>query len=420
MQTRSLGLAALVLGCLATAQTPFDYLLVSEQSATGADALHYVHPRTGHAARVVPANNNWTRPSLTTIALDPTDPLTLYGIGGLSTSIAQQIKIFGVQNEELQSQLQVTINGAARVKRASVFQNTLVYTATGSQAGLYQVPLQGGLATLLAPLADPVDVAILGSKAYANSYTSGQSTILEHDLVAGTTRTLGTYGGIRCLAVLGGALVAGTDVGDLVGIDPVTGQSGLLLPTGKPNHVAVGVVLGSLIVFATSLDVWSVANPSTPLYTAQGAITDLEIGVHDRASFFRYGKGCTGTGAQGPVFQYVNLPSIGNANFTLAVRGGRPSSPAVLLVGLSRTRFGATTLPFKLDSVGMPGCELLVAPVADGTVGLDPLGAGSFVLPVPATGLPKGAELNSQWFVLDAGANPLGVSASEGAVAIVR
>ena len=159
---------------------------------------------------------------------------------------------------------------------------------------------------------------------------------------------------------------------------------------------------------------------STPLYSTGNRVTDLEVGVHVMPSWFTYGTGCAGAPSPSPHFEFVNLPALGNAQFAHAVSGGPPSSLAVLIIGFSRLRFAGASLPLPLDPVGMPGCSLLTASHADIGTGLDPRGAGSVVIPIPNQPSLAGGEFSAQWFVLDPAANPLGVAASEGAVAIMR
>jgi hypothetical protein len=85
----------------------------------------------------------------------------------------------------------------------------------------------------------------------------------------------------------------------------------------------------------------------------------------------------------------------------------------LLNVGFSRTNWSGLTLPFPLGGIGMTGCSLLAAPdVAFALANQGGTAAWSVLLPNDP-GL-VGVSFYNQGFVLDPGANPLGVTATGG------
>ncbi len=131
------------------------------------------------------------------------------------------------------------------------------------------------------------------------------------------------------------------------------------------------------------------------------------------ASYATYGAGCSGTvGTPKLAPALGSLPWMGQ---TLTIElTGLPNAvfnAPFGIVGLSKTSWGATTLPLDLGFMGIPGCKLLVSP--DLFVPLANLGGkASWSATVPRTPILIGAVFFQQGFVLDRGANPLGVVVS--------
>ncbi len=113
-----------------------------------------------------------------------------------------------------------------------------------------------------------------------------------------------------------------------------------------------------------------------------------------------YGAGCPGTGGLTPQIGAVGLPTIGNQTFAVSVANGVPASVAIATAG-----FAPTSLPIA-------GCTVLVAPpwYPLPTVFLDGAGAGSALLPIPATPSLAGTLLYAQYLVVDANGPFLGFS----------
>jgi hypothetical protein len=124
-----------------------------------------------------------------------------------------------------------------------------------------------------------------------------------------------------------------------------------------------------------------------------------------------FGTSCPGSLQKAPKIGMRDL--AGNAA-RITIYDANPGAPALLLVGVSRTRFGAVQLPFALDALGFRGCKLytsveLVLPATTGTKGLNK-GYASFDLPFALAATGK-VTLHAQWLSAGTGSlSPGGVS----------
>ncbi len=97
--------------------------------------------------------------------------------------------------------------------------------------------------------------------------------------------------------------------------------------------------------------------------------------------------------------------------------GAGKGTPALGILGTSRTRWGSLALPFSLTGMGAPGCSLytdLVLAFPGVTRGILLPGLYRVEVPVPADSTLAGGVLYGQTFVFDKTYNSLGVRASEG------
>lgn len=136
------------------------------------------------------------------------------------------------------------------------------------------------------------------------------------------------------------------------------------------------------------------------------------------AHYLRFGSACAGL-APAPMLSAVagDLPWIG-ANLRLEVGPIGANTVPFVLMGTSRTAWGALTLPLSLDSIGMPGCKLFADPalVLPMTLGAT---HGSVSMAVPQSVSLLGQLFFQQGLVADPSANALGLvttNAAEGRI----
>lgn len=235
--------------------------------------------------------------------------------------------------------------------------------------------------------ADLVPDFIIGASSYAET-------------VRGGTFQLGWY--------FAGSIRSAVGVGDIDG----DGHADVAVADG-----AVRVLSGS-----TRSDLTIIPDPAT--WIAAGDIngdghTDLVSGGPNGCFAYdlgfpghpgrirRAGVGCIGSNAHLPRARYQGSPLVGHA-IRLTLRGAQPLRGAVLNLG------GPVNVP--LGSVGMSGCTLLA-----GTGWFNfPFFTDAFGMTLPGPimipGDPSlvGATLSAQWACLDANANSVGITLSDG------
>jgi hypothetical protein len=134
-----------------------------------------------------------------------------------------------------------------------------------------------------------------------------------------------------------------------------------------------------------------------------------------------FGQSCAGTLSSSPKIGLRSLPPpaddvrFGNDPASrVHLSDAEPGSPAVLLLGLSRTTFAGKPLPIALSPLGFAGCSLFTSideaiPVTVGAAGKE-RGYGWVDLTLATPGLSR-FTLHGQWLVLGTGATwPGGVS----------
>ncbi|MEM7199011.1 MAG: sulfatase-like hydrolase/transferase [Planctomycetota bacterium] len=106
--------------------------------------------------------------------------------------------------------------------------------------------------------------------------------------------------------------------------------------------------------------------------------------------------------------------------YTVSLTNGAPYAPALLFLVNSRFAFGPVALPFPLEVIGgAPGCYQYVAPGYAFTTTTDAAGAASLPIPVPSSPDLVGLDAYHAWLVVDQQAGGLGVTTSNGLVAVV-
>ncbi len=131
-----------------------------------------------------------------------------------------------------------------------------------------------------------------------------------------------------------------------------------------------------------------------------------------------FGGGCPGSNRETPHIGanglFRNYPCLGSS-VEVVLTGGASNSAAVMLLGTSREKIGAASLPLSLDGLGATGCFLLtniafpvlVAPT-------NSIGCARQSLSIPLLPPLFGSVLYSQWVVVDRGANPASLTTSNG------
>lgn len=133
---------------------------------------------------------------------------------------------------------------------------------------------------------------------------------------------------------------------------------------------------------------------------------------HPNGLASNYGTGCAGLNGV-PVCTTAGLPTLPNPDFGVRVVRALGNAPALLVMGTS-----AAQLPLP----GAPGC-LQLHGLEYGTIGFvvtDPQGTGTVRLALPASRAFDGVQMRTQWAVLDASANALGVATSDAQVLTLR
>ncbi len=128
----------------------------------------------------------------------------------------------------------------------------------------------------------------------------------------------------------------------------------------------------------------------------------------------KYGKGCP----SGLVLSGYAPPVNGTSKlYWYWYSKGGYSTPAMAILGVSKTKWGFLTLPFPLAGMGAPGCFLNTDMVLAFVGFTDPSGTNGRYrvdLPVPYDPLLAGGVIYGQTLVFDKNYNTLGVRASEG------
>jgi len=131
-----------------------------------------------------------------------------------------------------------------------------------------------------------------------------------------------------------------------------------------------------------------------------------------------YGLGCQGTVGR-PELGWFGLPMAGGS-FNIHLDRAVPGNFAILTFGDSDTFEGSTPLPFSLQPLGAPNCSVLGSLLATSLFGTDPVtGQAIVTVTLPPDPLLAGFHFYNQWFCLDASANTLGLTTSNGGAAIV-
>jgi hypothetical protein len=292
-----------------------------------------------------------------------------------------------------------------------------VVEACAKAAGAPQTP------TTLFTLPQAIDLAVQEPLLYVASFDPNTpSALVEYHLTTGTQRIVGSYLGVRAIAVspVTGELLLGTVSGDLVTVDAANGAVTSTTPATTGPLVAVGYSRFGTKVYATSNELWSELGPQQPIYTSTRPITDLGVTRLPTASVVAFGNGCgLGTTAR---WAATGLPLRGNSGFQLQLRGGVANAFTLFALGTSRafaSQLGVP-LPFDLQPLGAPGCPLLVDPQTSLFRTTNVAGEAVVPVPIPNAQSLVGFEFAAQWLLPDPSSGSLGLAVTEGAAFVVR
>lgn len=119
-----------------------------------------------------------------------------------------------------------------------------------------------------------------------------------------------------------------------------------------------------------------------------------------------------------PHLYSTSTPQIGNT-FRVRVAQAPPSAAVLMLMGLSSATWNGNPLPYSLAQYGAPGCNLLLDPFDTRVLFANTTGYTSAVYSIPNNIYALGLHFYDQAFPVDALANPLGLSASNGGVGVL-
>ncbi|MCA8968643.1 MAG: hypothetical protein KDC95_02625 [Planctomycetes bacterium] len=118
-----------------------------------------------------------------------------------------------------------------------------------------------------------------------------------------------------------------------------------------------------------------------------------------------------------PVLSATGTPKIGT-QFSVDCGGLTATTAAGLILGASKTVWGAFNLPLDLTGAGAPGCSLLVS--FDVVSGLPIVsGSGKVTFTIPNQSSLAGVVFHNQFFVLDAAANAMKLTWSNAGTATI-
>src|SRR5262249_21372554 len=154
----------------------------------------------------------------------------------------------------------------------------------------------------------------------------------------------------------------------------------------------------------------------TVLFGNRSFADTWEYGPVAPGTWIPFGTGCNGSAGVPVLTAGSELrPYPGNV-LTVDVTPVPANAAVLVSLGLSRTHWGAVSLPFALDNLGMPGCALF----ASGDATLLRFATGSIAaltIPIPDDQAFVGLAFYTQSFVFDATANAAGATASNAAEA---
>jgi hypothetical protein len=258
--------------------------------------------------------------------------------------------------------------------------------AVGVITGLAFAPCLGGRAHYdsLEIVLDHIPAAQPLSSTFANNLTINAVTVLSSaNYTWNLTASLWNEVGLQNLFIYNGVDDLVVQITSVNGTAPVQG-----LHTGTRQRL------------------WWIASSGTPAPTGtfDNAAQKIEVSMVT-AHTSSHGDGCPGTNGT-PVLSFTGSSQIGQT-LSINLNNGLPSAVSILIVGTTN----AFPFPLDLSFLSMPSCYLYTDLLVTDVMFHDPVGSGSYILPIPATA-PAGFLCYSQFACLDAAANPFGFTTS--------
>ena len=144
-------------------------------------------------------------------------------------------------------------------------------------------------------------------------------------------------------------------------------------------------------------------NTAGPDFGAVEAYSFPQLSNPSQATVF--GHACTGSNLLDPRIRAYGTPRVG-APMMFGMRGAPPAAPTILVMGNKQT--------LALDTLGAPGCVLYASIDWTGVFVTDFSGRAFFSVTLPSSPAIVGLQQSLSWGVLDAGANQLGLTTSNG------
>lgn len=131
------------------------------------------------------------------------------------------------------------------------------------------------------------------------------------------------------------------------------------------------------------------------------------------ASYHPFGSGCAGTQGVPNLHATAGSRPILGTTFSATV-DNLPVGVAIMLMGFSDAHYGAIPLPLDLSPFGLTGCNLLAAPLTNQFI-VGPPTSAAWTLAIPNLTTIQGLMFYNQGIAIDPGANPAGLTVSNGA-----
>jgi hypothetical protein len=179
------------------------------------------------------------------------------------------------------------------------------------------------------------------------------------------------------------------------------------------NRGAFYFLLASATAGRAASGGWVVNQTLTPAVSTMGCKMGF---VLNNGNVAFAGTGCKSSLQTPLTIGATAWPQI-NRQFSVTLTGGKPSSLANLVLGVSHAKWGPTALPLDMAIFGAPTCFIWNDPLIRIPVTTDANGKVSITTIVPPSA--NSGTVFAHWWVLDRSANPFGVTSSDYATIIL-